>query len=51
MPIQVQELYRIPNKQDQKRNSPQYIIIKTLNVCDKKILLKAVRGKSKEHVR
>lgn len=26
MPIKVQETYRAPNRRDQKRNSPQYII-------------------------
>jgi hypothetical protein len=30
--IQVQEAYRTPNHQDQKRNIPSYIIIKTLNI-------------------
>ena len=36
MSIKVQKTYRTPNRLDQKRNSPQHIIIKTLKVKNKK---------------
>ena len=45
MPIKVQEAYRTPNKLDKKRNSPSYIIIKTLNVQNKERILKVAREK------
>lgn len=38
MPIKAQKEYRTPNRQDQERNSPQHIIIKTLNVQNKEKL-------------
>jgi hypothetical protein len=31
----------MPNRQDQKRNTPRYIIIKILNIKDKEKILKA----------
>jgi hypothetical protein len=43
--IQVQEVYRIPNHQDQKRNTPGYIIIKTFNMQNKERILKAAKEK------
>lgn len=43
MPMNIQEVYRTPNRLNQKRNSPCHIIIKTPK-CTKRIL-KAVRGK------
>ena len=45
MPINIQEVYRIPNRLDQKRNSSCHIIIKTPNIQDKERMLKAVREK------
>jgi hypothetical protein len=33
--IQVQETSRTPNCQDQKRNTPRHIVIKTLNIQNK----------------
>jgi hypothetical protein len=33
---QVQEAYRTPNYQDQKRNTPRHILIKTLSTQNKK---------------
>jgi hypothetical protein len=33
--IQVQEAYRTPNHQDQKRNTPRNTIIKSLNIQNK----------------
>ena len=42
---QVQETYRTPNRQDQRRGSPYHIIIKLTNVEAKERLLKAVRVK------
>lgn len=46
MSINVQEAYRTPNEQDQKRNSSYYIIIKTLNVQNKERILKEAREKN-----
>jgi hypothetical protein len=45
MTIKAQEAYRTPNKWDQKRKSPCYIIIKTLNIQNKERILKAAREK------
>jgi hypothetical protein len=42
---QVQEACRTPNHQDQKRNIPRYIIIKTLSTQNKEKILKAVKDK------
>jgi phosphosulfolactate synthase (CoM biosynthesis protein A) len=42
---QIQEAFRIPNRQGQKRNTPRYIIIKTLNIQNKEIILKAAKEK------
>ena len=47
MPMNIQEAYRTPNRQDQKRNSSQYIIIRTTNPQNKDRILKAVREKCK----
>jgi hypothetical protein len=41
----VQEAYRIPNHQDQKRNTPRHIIIKTLSTQNKEKILKAAKEK------
>jgi hypothetical protein len=38
---QVQEAYRIPNHQDQKKNTSRHIIIKTLSTQNKEEILKA----------
>jgi hypothetical protein len=43
MPINIQEVYRTPNRLDQKRNSSRYIIIKTPDAQTKERILKAVR--------
>jgi hypothetical protein len=48
MDIKVQEVYRTPNKWDQKRKSSRHIIMKTLNAQSKKRILKAVREKGQE---
>jgi hypothetical protein len=45
MSIQVQEASRTPNRHDQKRTTPQRIIIKTTSTDDKERILKAVREK------
>jgi hypothetical protein len=42
---QVQEAYRTPNCQDQKRNTPRHIIIKTLSTQNKERILKAAKEK------
>jgi hypothetical protein len=41
----VQEAYRAPNHQDQKRNTPRHIIIKTLSTQNKERILKAEKEK------
>jgi hypothetical protein len=43
--IQVQEAYQTSNCQDQKRNTPRHIIIKTLNIQNKERIRKAAKGK------
>jgi hypothetical protein len=43
--MNIQEAYRIPNRQDQKRNYSQHIIIRTTNALNKGRILKAVREK------
>ena len=45
MPMNIQEAYRTPNTQDQKRNSSQHKIIRTTSTLNKDRLLKAVREK------
>jgi hypothetical protein len=45
MSIKVQDVYRTPNKWDQKRKSSWYIIIKTINSQSKERILKAAREK------
>ena len=45
MAINVQEVYRTPNRLDQKRKCPTLIITKTPNVQNKGRILKAVRKK------
>jgi len=43
MPINIQEVYRTPNKIDQKGNLSHHIIVKTPNAQNKERILKAVR--------
>ena len=43
MPMNIQEVYRTPNRQNQSRNTSRCIIIKTQNVLNKERILKAVR--------
>jgi hypothetical protein len=45
MPMNIQEVYRTPNRLDQKRNSSRHIIIRTTNALNKERILKAVRKK------
>jgi hypothetical protein len=45
MPMSIQEVYRTPNRLDQKRNSSSHIIIKSPNVLNKERILKGVREK------
>ena len=47
MAIKVQEAYKTPNKQNQKRKSSCHIIIKTLNAQNKERILKDAREKAK----
>jgi hypothetical protein len=43
--IQVQEAYRTPSHQDQKRNTTRHTIIKTLSIQNKERILKAAKEK------
>jgi hypothetical protein len=45
MHINIQEVYRTPNRLGQKRNSSHRVIVKTLNAQNKQIIVKAVSGK------
>jgi hypothetical protein len=45
MPMNIQEVYRTPNRLDQKRNSSRLIIIRTTNALNKDRILKSVREK------
>lgn len=45
IPIKVQKAYRTPSRQNKKRISPEYIIIKAKHVQNKERLLKSARGK------
>ena len=45
MPMNIQEVYRTPNRLDQKRNSSCHLIVKTQNAQNKERILKALRGK------
>ena len=44
-PIQIQKAHRTPNRQDQKRNCPCHVIVKTLDIQNKDKVLKAKREK------
>jgi hypothetical protein len=39
--IQVQEGFKIPNRQDQKRTTPSYTIVKPLSIQNKERILKS----------
>jgi hypothetical protein len=45
MPMNIQEVYRTPNRLDQKINPTHPIIVKTPNAPNKERTLKALRGK------
>jgi hypothetical protein len=45
MPMNIQEAYRTPNRQDQKRNNSWHIIIRTKNALNKDRILIALRDK------
>ena len=45
MPINIQEVYRIPNRLDKKNNSSYHILIKTLKTQNKERRLKVIREK------
>jgi hypothetical protein len=47
----VQKDYTTPNHQDQKRNTPKHIIIKTLGTQNKERILKLQRRKEKYHIK
>jgi hypothetical protein len=49
--IQVQEAYRTPNYQDQKRNTPRHIIIKILNIQNKDRILQPQKRKDWSHIK
>jgi hypothetical protein len=48
MSIQVQEAFRIPNRLDQNRTSPQHIIIKTISTETREKILKNTEGCKRE---
>jgi hypothetical protein len=48
MAIQEQEASRTPNKLDQNRTTPEYIIIKATSTENRERILKAVREKKKK---
>jgi hypothetical protein len=48
---QVQEAYRTPKCQDQKRNTPRYIIIKTISTQNKERILKLQKREEKSHIK
>jgi hypothetical protein len=50
MPINIQEVYRTPNRLDQKRNSSCHITIKISNALNKKRILKPVRKKMSSNI-
>ena len=43
--MNIKEVYRTPNRLDQKRNSSRHIVIRTTNSLNKDRILKAVREK------
>jgi hypothetical protein len=45
MPMNIQEVYKTPNRLNQKRNSSRHIIIRTTNALNKGKILKVVREK------
>lgn len=47
--IQVREAFRTPNRHDQKRTSPQHIIVKLPKILERERILKFVRC-SKSHL-
>jgi hypothetical protein len=47
MPMNIQEAYRTPNRQDQKRNSSHHIRNKTPSTLNKERILKAIKEKAK----
>jgi hypothetical protein len=47
IPMNIQEIYRIPNSLDQKRKSFYHIIVKTPNAQNKERILKGLREKAK----
>ena len=47
---QVQEIQRVPNRINPKRNTPRHILIKLKKIKHKKQILKAARGKQEEDI-
>jgi hypothetical protein len=47
----VQEAYRTQNHQNQKRNTPRHIIIKTLSTQNNERILKLQKRKDKSHIK
>jgi hypothetical protein len=43
MTMNIQEIYRTPNRLDQKRNSSRHITISTINALNKERILKSVK--------
>jgi hypothetical protein len=49
--MNIQEVYRTLNRLDKKGNSFCHIIVKTSNAQNKERILKAVRGKIRQHIK
>jgi hypothetical protein len=49
MPIQTQEVQKTPNREDQKKKSPQHIIVKTLIVQNQESVSKRCNSKRTKH--
>jgi hypothetical protein len=50
MPINMQEVYRTPNRLDQKRNSSHHIIIKTPKCTNQRKNIKSSKGKRSTNI-
>ena len=50
MPMNIQEAYRTPNRQDQKRNSSQHITLITKNVLNKEKNIESSKGKRSSNI-
>lgn len=49
--FQMQETYRTPNRCDQRRISPRYVIVRMSKIQRKEITLKVIGGKNNSHAK